>query len=50
MTDHGLTVEPVDPTVCVAAGYEYQQHEPWPFCYACSRCGRPLNDDGKAKQ
>lgn len=50
MADHGLTVEPVGPDVCVAGGYEYRQHEPWPFHYECARCGRQLNDDGTVKR
>jgi len=39
----GLTVEPVDPSVCVANGYEYKEHRPWLGEYPwCDRCGRQL--------
>lgn len=33
-----------EPDVCVADGYEYRAHEPWPFMYECSRCGKRLDD------
>ena len=35
-------VVPVDPHLCVYRGYEYKQHEPYPYMYECSRCGVSL--------
>ena len=32
-------VVPVDRNLCVYRGYEYKQHEPYPYMYECSRCG-----------